>query len=75
MAENMSGPTIDGSLMRGRLYGSIIHLSPNSKVDYFFDLNDRIATTRLAKPIANMNDSKTVIRHHPPSNWECTDHP
>jgi hypothetical protein len=34
-------------------------------VDYFFDLNDRMVTIKLAKPIANINDSNTVIQHHP----------
>ncbi|WP_142305403.1 hypothetical protein [Neobacillus jeddahensis] len=43
----------------------VIHLGlVNSRVDYFFWLNDRIATTRLAKAIVIMNVSNTVMQHH-----------
>ncbi|MCM2532779.1 hypothetical protein NDK43_10785 [Neobacillus pocheonensis] len=38
---------------------------PNSRVDYFFDLNDSIATIKLAKAIVIIKVSKTVIQHHP----------
>ena len=71
----MFGPAIDDSLKGVGCGENNPRERANSRVDYFFDLNDRIATIRLAKPIANINDSKTVIRHHPPSTWECTDHP
>jgi hypothetical protein len=47
----------------------------NSRVDYFFWLNDSMATTKLANPIVIIKVSKTVIQHHPLSVWECADHP
>jgi hypothetical protein len=47
----------------------------NSRVDYFFWLNDRTATIKVANAIANVKDSNTVIQHHPLSIWGCADHP
>jgi hypothetical protein len=44
-------------------------------VDYFLWLNDRMAMIKLAKAIAIISDSKTVIQHHPLSAWGCADHP
>jgi hypothetical protein len=37
-------------------------------VDYFFWLNDRTATIKLANAIVIINASNTVIQHHPLSN-------
>jgi len=38
-------------------------------VDYFLWLNDKIAMIRLAKAIAIIIDSNTVIQHHPLPSW------
>ncbi len=44
----------------------IIHPMPvSSRVDYFFWLNDRIATIKLAKVHANINASDTVTAPPP----------
>jgi hypothetical protein len=65
----MSSLTIDGSLKGGRYLARIIHQSRsvNSRVDYFFWLNDNIATTSVANAIVTINASNTVIQHPPPS--------
>jgi hypothetical protein len=47
----------------------------NSRVDYFLWLNDSMAIIRLAKAIAIISDSKTVIQHNPLSAWGCAEHP
>ena len=61
---------------RDRLYeGNNPPSLPNSRVDYFFWLNDSMATIKLANAIVIMKVSKTVIQHHPLSVWECADHP
>jgi len=43
-------------------------------VDYFFALNDKIATTRLAKLTANMSDSKVVTAPPPFCKGDFADH-
>jgi hypothetical protein len=70
----MLGPAIDGSHRGDRLSESIIHRAANSRVDYFC-LKDKILTIKLAKAIVNINVSNTVIKQHPPSDWECADSP
>jgi hypothetical protein len=72
----MSSPAIGGSHKRvGYLSKNNPPVAVNSRVDYFLWLNDRMATIRLAKAIAIISDSKTVIQHHPLSAWGCADHP
>lgn len=60
---------------RARLLEGIIHLTVYSRVGYFFWLNDRIATIKLAKASAIIKDSKTVNQQHPLSARGCADHP
>jgi hypothetical protein len=56
----MSGHAIDGSLKGGRLLGSNPPCrATNSRVDYFFWLNDNIATISVAKAIVTINASNS----------------